>query len=309
MLNIELGSLQRIEDLHTVWKHEAHDFTKWLSEEDNLKILGDTIGINMHFEDSESPVGDFFADILANEEGTDRRIIIENQLEDTDHKHLGQIITYASGKSANVIIWIVKNARDEHRQAIEWLNQHTDDSICFFLIEIELWKIGNSQPAPKFNIVERPNEWAKVIKSSGKLTSMKQLQYEFWADFKEKSSVNPKFSKSFKPRKPNPHHWYDLAVGSSSYHISLTVSPQKRNITAGIYISDDKELYGLFLSHKEQIEKILDCEVEWREAEKACRFLAITDIDINDHDNWPSAESWLYTKSLQLLEVVKKYDK
>ena len=86
--------------------------------------------------------------------------------EDTNHDHLGKIITYAAGKEASVVIWIVKRARDEHRQAVEWLNQHTDENIGFFLLEIELWKINGSVPAPRFNVVERPNDWAKAIKAS-----------------------------------------------------------------------------------------------------------------------------------------------
>ena len=118
----------------------------------------------MVLEETESAVGSFNVDIFAAEEGgTGRKIIIENQLEETNHDHLGKIITYASGKGAEVVIWIVKRARDEHKQAVEWLNQHTDKNIGFFLLEIELWKINDSLPAPKFNVVERPNDWAKTM--------------------------------------------------------------------------------------------------------------------------------------------------
>ncbi|MGN0478700.1 MAG: DUF4268 domain-containing protein, partial [Hominenteromicrobium sp.] len=134
-----LGKIEKINDLRSVWPHEAHDFSKWLSHEENLALLSDTIGIEISLAERESPVGGFHVDLFATETGTGRRIIIENQLEDTDHDHLGKIITYASGKDAEVIIWIVKRARDEHRQAIEWLNQHMDENIGFFLLEIELW--------------------------------------------------------------------------------------------------------------------------------------------------------------------------
>ena len=127
-----LGRMERIEDLRTIWSHEARDFSKWLAQDENLKMLSDTIGISILLTERESAVGDFNVDLYATEELTGRKIIIENQLEDTNHDHLGKIITYASGKDADVIIWIVKHARDEHKQAIEWLNQHTDENIGFF---------------------------------------------------------------------------------------------------------------------------------------------------------------------------------
>ena len=154
-----LGKMTKITDLRSVWPHEANDFTKWLAEEENLSLLGDAIGIELELEERESSVGSFSVDILAKESGTNRRVIIENQLEDTNHDHLGKLITYASGKGAEVIVWIVKRARDEHRQAIEWLNQHTDGNIGFFLLEIELCQIGSSEKAPRFNVVEKPNDW------------------------------------------------------------------------------------------------------------------------------------------------------
>ena len=151
-------------DLRTVWPHEALDFTPWLSQDENITLLGDAVGLDITVEETESAVGDFNVDIFASETGTDRKIIIENQLEDTDHDHLGKLITYASGKSADVIIWIVKRAREEHKSAIEWLNNHTDDKIGFFLCEIKLYRIGSSVPAVKFEVIEKPNGWAKEIK-------------------------------------------------------------------------------------------------------------------------------------------------
>ena len=112
---VTLKKLEEIKDLRTVWPHEASDFTPWLSEDDNIALLSDAIGIDITVDDTESAVGDFNVDIFASETGTDRKIIIENQLEDTNHDHLGKLITYASGKGAGVIIWIVKKAREEHR--------------------------------------------------------------------------------------------------------------------------------------------------------------------------------------------------
>lgn len=115
---------------------------------------------------TEERVGDFRADIFAKELEYGKTVIIENQLEESNHKHLGQIITYAAGKEAGCIIWIVKRAREEHAKAIEWLNSHLDQSVDLFLIEIELWRIGDSKIAPKFNIIENPTNGAKSKKKS-----------------------------------------------------------------------------------------------------------------------------------------------
>ena len=151
---INLGTLKEITDLRSVWSHEALNFTPWVAE--NVDLLADAVGLDITVDETESSVGDFNVDIYASETGTDRKIIIENQLEDTDHDHLGKLITYASGKDADVVIWVVKHAREEHKAAVEWLNNHTDDKIGFFLCEIKLFQIGDSDIAPSFTVVERP---------------------------------------------------------------------------------------------------------------------------------------------------------
>lgn len=307
---MKLGKLEQITDLRSVWKNEAKDFTTWLAKEENLAALGDAIGIDIVLEETESNVGDFSVDLYATEEGSERKIIIENQLEETNHDHLGKIITYASGKDAEVIIWIVKKARDEHKQAIEWLNQHTDDQFAFFLIEIELWKINDSEPAPKFNIVERPNDWAKAMKKIANLSDSENLKLSFWQSFNSNASSNNEFIKNFKLRKPQPQHWYDLGVGSSAYHIDLTVNTQKNRITAGIYINDDKSVYKKFVDSETRLKEIFECkEIEWRDAKKASRVLVNTPFDINDSDKWENAFKWLYDKCLKIKAAIKEIDK
>ena len=128
-----LGQLKEVKDLRWVWAHEALDFTPWLAEEDNLMQLSDAVGLEITVDETESSVGDLNVDIYATETRTDRMIIIENQLEDTNHDHLGKLITYASGKAADIVIWVVKHVREEHCAAIEWLNNHTDENIAFIL--------------------------------------------------------------------------------------------------------------------------------------------------------------------------------
>ena len=305
----KLGKMIRITDLRSVWPHEANDFTKWLAQEENLALLSDAIDIDLELEERESSVGSFSVDIFAKEVGTNCRVIIENQLEDTNHDHLGKLITYASGKGAEVIVWVVKRARDEHRQAIEWLNQHTDSNIGFFLLEIELWQIGDSMKAPRFNIVEKPNDWSKTMKTIEGLSDTDLLKLEFWTGFNDAMSNNDKFKYHFRARKASPQHWYDLSIGSSAYHVCLTINTQKQCIGADIYINDDKDLFGQFKSHKDEIAAMLCSEVEWREAKKACRFCISTDINPKKRENWQKAYNWFLEKAIIYKEIASKFDK
>ncbi|MBP5344904.1 MAG: DUF4268 domain-containing protein [Bacteroidales bacterium] len=303
----KLGKMIRITDLRSVWPHEANDFTKWLALEENLALLSDAIDIELELEERESSVGSFNVDIFAKEVGTNRRVIIENQLEDTNHDHLGKLITYASGKGAEVIVWVVKRARDEHRQAIEWLNQHTDSNIGFFLLEIELWQIGDSEKAPRFNIVEKPNDWSKTMKTIEGLSDTNLLKLEFWTGFNDAMSNNDEFKRHFRTRKASPQHWYDLSIGSSAYHVCLTINTQKQYIGADIYIDDNKELFAQFKNYKNEIAAMLNSEVEWREAEKACRIFISTNINPKKRENWQKAYDWFLKKALIYKEIASKY--
>ncbi len=307
-MKIELGKIERIDDLRTVWAHEALDFTKWLAKEQNLNLLSDALGIDIALEEVESAVGGFSVDIYASEETTGRKIIIENQLEDTDHDHLGKIITYASGKSAEVIVWIVKRARDEHRQAVEWLNQHTDENIGFFLVEIELWKIDNSAPAVKFNVVERPNDWAKTMKIKDALTETKQSQLEFWQKFADYAVTNENFKNVFSIQKPQAQNWYNLSVGTSKYHVALGIGYQKKRISVEIYISDSKDIFEQFKESAEEIENMLGTKVEWIEATKACRILVTKNFDVKSKVNeWETCFEWHCEMAKKMKEVSLKY--
>lgn len=204
-MKYNLDKLKKVE-LRDVWPHEALDFTRWLSEESNLAILSSAVGIELELIETESSAGSFNVDIYAQEAGTGRKVIIENQLEDTNHDHLGKIITYAAGKSAQVVIWIVRHARDEHRQAIEWLNAHTDDEAAFLLVEIEVWSIGDSLPAPRFNVVEQPNEWARAVKASEGMSETDKIKLAYWTRYREVAEATPEFMKEFSPRKPAKNH-------------------------------------------------------------------------------------------------------
>ena len=297
-----VGKLERVE-LREIWKHEEYDFSTWLAQEDNLALLGDTVGLDICLLERESSVGGYSVDIYAEEQGTGKKIIIENQLEFTNHDHLGKIITYASGKDAKYIIWVVKQARDEHRQAIEWLNAHTDSEINFFLLEIELWRIGDSLPAPKFNVVERPNDWVKEEKkSSSQITERGQFCINYWEAFRTHASANSAFMKEFKLRKSHKDSWFDLAIGKSNCFISMNVQPSKSTVDIGIYIPDDKKYYATLAAQSEEIAAMFDCPLEWREASKACRILTTKSIDPTKEENLPIIFDWY----IKLAPVFKK---
>ena len=154
-----LSKLERV-PLREAWKHEANDFTPWLAEEDNLNTLADALGLpDLELVATEHWVGEFKLDILCT--SGDDQVIIENQLEKTNHTHLGQILTYAAGTGAKKVIWVAESFRPEHVAALDFLNQNTTEELSFFAVEVELWRIGDSPLAPKFEVVAKPNDWAK----------------------------------------------------------------------------------------------------------------------------------------------------
>lgn len=159
MTTPNLAKIERVPDLRSTWPNEAQHFTPWLAE--NIAELGEALEMDLELQQTEAPVGGYSLDILATDLNSSRPVIIENQLEVTDHTHLGQLLTYASGFDAGVIVWVTRGFRDEHRQALDWLNQRTGEDTQFFGVEVELWKIGDSLPAPHFKLAATPNGWRK----------------------------------------------------------------------------------------------------------------------------------------------------
>lgn len=304
-----LGVLKEVEDLRTIWPHEAIDFTPWLAQDDNIDILADAVGLEITVDEVESAVGDFNVDIFASEIGTGRKIIIENQLEETNHDHLGKLITYASGKSADVIIWLVKHAREEHKAAIEWLNNHTDDKIGFFLCEIKLYKIGDSEPAVKFEIIEKPNDWSKEVKKSEAITLTQQKRYDYWVAFEDYAFQNSNFAKNFNRRKPSTDHWLDFSIGSSACHISALQIRKNEELNVEFYINDDKSLFSILAQNKDDIEKIVGFSLDWRELpdKKASRILAKKQVELENKTKWNEQFDWLIEVMLKMKFAFKKY--
>ena len=158
-----LDRLVRVE-LREIWETEAQDFTPWIADKENINILGDALNMELELKALEKSVGPFSADILCTNTDDDSLVLIENLLEKTDHTHLGQLMTYAAGLHTVNIVWIAAKFTDEHRAALDWLNEITDVKFRFFGLEVELWRIGESKPAPKFNVVCKPNDWSRAVK-------------------------------------------------------------------------------------------------------------------------------------------------
>ncbi len=309
--NKKVGRLRMV-DLRSMWRKE-NDFTKWLVQEDNISLLSKEIGIEIKIIQREAKLGSFNIDILAEEENTDKKIIIENQLEDTNHDHLGKLITYASGYNASFVIWIVKNARQEHRRAIDWLNEHTDEDSNFFLVKLEVWKIDNSSPAPKFQIISQPNDWAKAIRKSigsRELTPLQLKELEFLKGFVDYCGNHKSILRLSKPQIAVPGY-YMIRIGIS--HVWLAV---KLNATGGVIKIDvnfeNKDLFNdIFDKYRTDIEREIGKNLTW---DKMPQFKISTvgvyrDFDIYDEGKWNIYFKWLKENAELFQKVFLRYIK
>lgn len=285
---MKLGKLMEV-NVRDLWKHEQYDFSTWLAKDENIEELGNIIGLNLVDVNTEVYVGAYRCDLVAIDETTGIKVIIENQLEATNHDHLGKIITYASGLDAKVVVWIVTEAREEHRSAIEWLNNNTLNNIAFFLIEIHAYRIGDSLPAAKFEMIEKPNDFIKNTKgsnSNGELNKSQAERLEFWTQFNE---VIVEKGKPFSLRKASTDHWYDVALGITGLHISITLVNKANVVGVEVYIQDDKELFDSLYERKADIEEQTGMVFSWErlDGKKASRIkYSIPGLDFNDHSNY-----------------------
>lgn len=299
-----LGRLKRVE-LRDIWLSEAVDFTPWLAREDNLALLGETLGIDLELEAQEKPVGPFRADILCKDVGTDSWVLVENQLERTDHCHLGQLLTYASGLEAVTIVWIAARFTEEHRSTLDWLNKITDGSFRFFGLEVELWRIGDSSAAPKFNIVSKPNNWSKSVAHAARaideaeLSDTRRVQLEYWTNLH--TVLNQKKGRIAGSRKPQAQSWMGYSIGRTGFHLGAVMIRPKRQIRVELYISGDqaKVLLGQLQEQADAIHQDLGYSLEWEELpdrRDARVAIYLQDLDPEDERDWPRQHDWLADK-------------
>jgi hypothetical protein len=299
MLEQQLGRLERI-DLRNIWISEATGFTPWLARSDNITLLGEALGIELEVEAQEKTVGRFRADILCKDITSDRWVLIENQLERTDHSHLGQLLTYASGLEAVTIVWIAARFTEEHRATLDWLNKITDDSFRFFGLEVELWRIGSSPAAPKFNIISKPNDWSHSIAQAARaideaeLTETRAMQREYWAGLNTVlAGAGGLISGN---RKPLPQAWMSFPIGRVGFNLNAVMVRPKKVVRAELYITGGraKAYLDVLKRNKDAIEGELGYPLEWEEMRQDCRVsVHLADSDPNQTADWPRQHAWL----------------
>ncbi|WP_114227791.1 MULTISPECIES: DUF4268 domain-containing protein [Sphingomonas] len=296
-----LGRLEKVE-LRQIWVSEATSFTPWLARDENLVILADALGLELELEAQEKAVGPFRADILCKELGSNSWVLIENQLEKTDHGHLGQLLTYASGLEAVTIVWIAARFTEEHRSTLDWLNKITDDTFRFFGLEVELWRIGDSPAAPKFNIVSKPNDWSRSVAQAARaideaeLSDTRVLQREYWEQFhleldRHKGPISGN-------RKAQLQSWMTYPVGRSGFMLGAVMIRPKKQVRAELYISNEhaKSFFFQLCEQRAHVEQELGYELLWEELPDARDkrvSIALRGVDPEDRSDWPRQHAWL----------------
>ncbi len=305
----KLSRLEPVE-LREIWPDEAQDFTPWLAEEENLTLLGEALDMELELEGQELNVGDFRADILCRDTVDGSKVLIENQLERTDHSHFGQILTYAAGLDIHTVIWIAKEFREEHRTALDQLNEITDEHYQYFGIEVKVWQIGNSARAPQFEIVSKPNDWSRTVNRNTERAvsedlSEKQLRdIKFWTELRDymKKTVS---QLRFPSIGPGSFLIFGMgkAISMEPYFrtqkkaIGITLYTTGRNSTAHFHLLKDQQA---------EIEEEFGEPLEWEELpdRKSSRIsLRKEDTDPGDEVNWPNQHKWL-ADNLEKLNTV-----
>src|SRR5919198_446276 len=255
-MTVDLGRLEQV-DPRTVWVHEAHDFTPWLL--DNADRLSEALGIDLELEAAEHAVGGYSLDLVGRDITNDAVLIVENQLATTDHSHLGQVLTYAAGTGASTIVWIATAFREEHRQALDWLNESTGDEAHFFGIELQLVKIGDSIEAPLFNVVAQPNDWQKQVRTAtqaGAVSGKGALYVQFWGRFIDR--VHAEYSEWTRARPVGPRNWIEMKSPIKGCIIGSSFAQGER-LRHDLYIDPgdgdrNDELLGYLRDRRELIE-------------------------------------------------------
>lgn len=304
----KFGVLKKV-SLRTLWPHEALDFTPWLAE--NLDVLSEKLGMDLELQLQEASVGTFSLDLLAHDLGTDRIVVIENQIEQTDHDHLGKLITYAAGHNASVAVWIAASFREEHRQALDWLNQRTDTTTEFFGVVLEAIQIDDSRPACNFRLVSFPNDWRKHAISTGasKPSSRGESYRKFFQKLIDKLREQHAFTQA---RKAQAQSWYTFTSGirGASFGFSFAMGGRAR---VEVYIDREdatwnKSLFDAVLEQREDIESDLNATLSWERLDdrRASRIALYRDASIEDSPaSLDELEAWAIQQLLNFRKIFK----
>ncbi len=310
----DLGRLIRVEDITSIWPHEAHAFTPWLCQLANLSQLSEAIGFGpegLELVKTEENVGPFFADIVARDTlgGEGGLVLIENQFGRTNHDHLGKLITYAAGlDDVRTIVWIAESFRSEHRAALDWINRNTRREIAFFGVEIELWRIGESAPAPRFNVISQPNDWLRSEPDQliiGEVTELKRHYVKYWVALGEhiRKRTGP-----LKPQKALPQSWTNLSIGRTNFSLTASATEKNRSIRAALEMTGPraKLAFAELLVDRAQLDQNYGPGLVWDEmsGSKQARISeSLLGADIWNEADWPRQHEWLATR-LERLHAV-----
>jgi hypothetical protein len=304
---MELGKLKLITP-RKKWEHEARDFTPWLAE--HIEELNEALGLELEVENTEVAVGPYSADILAKDIGTNKYVVIENQLEKTNHDHLGKSITYASVLDASTIIWIATDFTEEHKKSLDWLNDHTTEEISFYGVQLELWQIEDSKPALRFNVVSKPNQavrQAAKLKTDEELSEKRKFQLDFWTKFRDKLAETNKISSLQTPR---ADYWFDITLGKSNIHLSNTCNTNSNTIGVRVYINNKiaDTMYPFLESKKEEIEEKIGQKLLWNpnNAPRDKVIILSYKTDFSDDKKVDEALNWMVEYSIKFRDVFSK---
>jgi hypothetical protein len=304
---MELGILKTVAPRQK-WINEARDFTPWLSN--NIEELGSALGLELEVENIEVAVGPYSADILAKDTGTGQYVVIENQLEKTNHDHLGKSITYASVLDASTIIWVATDFTPEHKKAVDWLNDHTSDNISIYGVQLELWQIDNSRAAVKFNVVCKPNDAVMRVARAiaiDELTESKRFQFEFWTKFRDKLAVTRAIPSLQTPR---PQYWFDVTLGKSNIHLSNTCNTDQNTVGIRVYIGSRivDTMLPYLESRKAEIETELGEVLTWNpNPDNRDKVITLTKTtDFRNEKQVDEALDWLVQKTIHFRTVFAK---
>ena len=261
-----VGKLTEV-PLREIWKKEAKDFTTWL--EANIDFINEELDTTLTIISREGEVGPFFAELVAEDESGEK-VVIENQLQRTDHDHLGKLITYLSNLDAKSAIWITSEPKQEHINAINWLNEIGNRAgIKFYLIEVKGYKIGDSPPAPKFSVISGPSEEAKTIGKEKEEDAERIIgRREFWKKLLKKAENRlPLYSNV----SPGGDHWLSAGSGKSGIHYDFLIFARDRGGGITLTISrgkdsqeENKKIFDQFYSHKQEIERDFGEPITWK---------------------------------------------
>lgn len=304
------GVLNKV-GLREIWPHEASDFTPWLAE--NIDELGKALGMDLELIEQEASVGDFSLDILAKDLGTSRSVIVENQLTQTDHDHLGKLITYAAGFDASIVIWVSDSIREEHRQAMDWLNQRTDSETSFFGVVVEVIKIDDSKPAFNFKLVASPNEWQKNKKRQTQRTSVSTKGEKYQNYFQNLIDDLRDIHRFTSAKAGQPQNWYSFSSGVSGMTYGANFS-QGGKARAELYIDlgdheKNKYVFDQLFNIKGEIEYSLGQEISWERLDnkRASRLALYIDGSIEESDSeLEKVKNWHIEQLLKLKAALGK---